>query len=279
VDGVCNEYPVPALDKGGSHTDTIGEEFTLSRDEDVINVTVDPDGEIDEMNEGNNSLENTWYALPDLTITTFDVPRNLKLFDDSTANVTIANIGTIAAGAFDVTLYVNDKEEETFRVVGRLDAGESVDLPPFDWFVLASNKLVVVADPKNEIVERDETNNTAMETRDIGDQYGEPGDKTPHIHDPDGLPEDPDPGIDLAEMARIESRDYDVDEMGNGSASRRVSKERVSAQLFKSAPFLSDASDIVVSHTGLIVIGVLFIASLFFMGYRGEILVHRRNGR
>lgn len=276
-DGVGNEYPVPVLGKGESHTNTIGD-FKLSGVEDVINVTVDPDGEIDEMNEGNNSLENPWYALPDLTITTFDVPRNLKLFNDSTANVTIANIGTIAAGAFDVTLYVNDKEEETFQV-GRLDAGKDVYLP-FDWFVLASNKLVVVADSKNEIVERDETNNTVTEVRSLsGGPPGEPGDNTPHIHDPDGLPEDPDPGIDLAEMARIESMDYDMDDVGNGSASGRVSKERVSAQLFKSVPFLSDASDIVVSHTGLIAMGALFIATLFLIGYRGEIMVHRRNGR
>ncbi len=71
----------------------------------------------------------------------------------------------------------------------------------------------------------------------------------------------------------------DYGDIGNGTVSGRVSKERVHAQLFRSNPFFGAVKDVVVSYTGITALGMALIAALFLFGYRSEIMVHRRNGR
>ncbi|RKY39920.1 MAG: hypothetical protein DRP85_09440, partial [Candidatus Makaraimicrobium thalassicum] len=284
-DGAWQDSPVVQLNASGRKNHTFGT-FTMSGTSDEITVRVDPEGEIDEWDEGNNHLTNTWYAKPDLTVTAFDVPRagNLTLFTDSTANATIVNIGTVSTkGAFDVTLCVNGEEvkDGTFRVIEELAPGDEI-FRSFNWFVGASNEIKVVADSGGEIDEWDEGNNDANETRSLG---GGEDPKDPINTDPKpfirgNLPEGPDTEIDLDEVTPGGGVDYDMDELGgNDSTSGCVSKERVSAQLFRSTPFLSDVSDIVVSSSGLAVIGALSLLLLFYFGYRGELTAHRRNNR
>jgi len=274
------DYQVVQPNAGDCRTHTFGV-FTMSGTSDEITVRVDPECEIDEICEDNNHLTNIWYAKPDLTVTAFDVPGagNLTLFGDSTASAMIENIGTISTnGAFDVTLYVNEKEEGRLPVP-ELASGDSVTLP-FTWFVGASNLLVVVADSGGEIDEWDEGNNDAIETRNLGgDPPKDPINNAPKPFIGGNLPEGPDTKIDLDEVTPGGNMDYDVDEMGNESASGRVAKERVSAQLFRSMPFAPEVSDIATSFSLVSVGTAVLIGILFFIGYRREILMHRGNGR
>lgn len=280
-DSPNGDYTVPALNASESYTSTI-DPFTFSGDEDVINVIVDPENEIKEINEHNNNLENTWYALPDLTVTMFDVPDNLTLFGDSTASAMIANIGTIdTEDEFDITLSVNDKKEGAVRVTEKLAAGGGSTNVSFDWMVFSSNKLVVVADSGGDIVERDETNNEAMLTRSASNKPPGKPPNNPSPYTNNGVPtEDLDSFIEFDPDSEGVGGDWDYDEtIGNESASGRVAKERVHAQIFRSNPFVTEVSDIVVSHNWITVAGALFLLLLFYFGYRGEIRVHRRNGR
>jgi parallel beta-helix repeat protein len=281
--GDADEYPsVPKLLVNGSYTGTVGP-YTMSETCVEIEVCADSENVTDEHNKNNNCLKREWCALPDLNVTQINVSEEISMIFPNDATATIKNDGDVKTEKkFNVALFVNGDSVYAVTVPSNLAVGKSIDVT-LNWAsALELNDLRVFADSKNVIPESDEINNnrTVSIGEDGGNGTGDgPGNK-PHIDPGDGVPLE-----DLVQPGEVNTGEgvggsWDYDEtIGNESVSGRVSKERVSAQLFRSNPFFGAVKEVVVSYRwgSIAIAGVLLL--LFYFGYRGEIRVHRRNGR
>ncbi|CAD7767872.1 hypothetical protein FHEFKHOI_00015 [Candidatus Methanoperedenaceae archaeon GB50] len=160
IDGAVSVIgdPVPALAVGESYTSTVGP-FTISDASDVIIVCADKGNVVDESNETNNCLENTFTLPPDLTVT--DVARPLRLRADviNPITATVANIGSGDSGSFDVTLAADGTLLDTVTIPS-LASGESMDVEFLAVPTEGNLTLTVTADASDTVDESDETNNT-----------------------------------------------------------------------------------------------------------------------
>ena len=278
--GDGTEYdPIPKLVVNGSYPGTAGP-FTMSKETgDEIMVCVDTYEEIDEHDE-NNCFPDGMYAQSDLNTTNIYVDEEISMILPNDAIATIKNDGDVKTEKkFDVALFVNGDRADTVTVPSNLDAGKSINVTLTWASALELNDLRVFADSEHDIVEPDEENNNR--TISVGENGGlNDTVKGPHIDPGDGVPLE-----DLVQPGEVRTGEgvggsWDHDEtIGNESVSGRVSKERVSAQLFRSNPFFGAVKEVVVSYRwGSIAIATLLLL-LFYFGYRGEIRVHRRNGR
>ncbi|MCD4845718.1 MAG: hypothetical protein K8R25_14650, partial [Methanosarcinales archaeon] len=116
---------VPALATGDSYTSTLGP-FTLSGENDTINVCADSDETISELDETNNCLSNVLErsGLPDLTVT--EKSEEWISLEEGTYNVTytVANIGTSDADASTTSIEI-DETVVTTDSVPALATGDS----------------------------------------------------------------------------------------------------------------------------------------------------------
>ncbi|VUT27733.1 MAG: hypothetical protein SYNGOMJ08_00283 [Candidatus Syntrophoarchaeum sp. GoM_oil] len=161
IDGVdVIEDPVPALAAGTSHTATLGP-FTMSGDGDTVLACADNDNEIDESNEMNNCLENTFTfeGKPDFTVTGITTPTNIRAEVINPITAVVKNIGLANAESFDVTLEVDGSVVDTVTVTSLIaDDSTTVELL---WTpgTTGNPTLTVTADSNNAVGESDETNN------------------------------------------------------------------------------------------------------------------------
>ena len=285
VDGSSeHDMIISELGADESHTITVPDTSTMPGTCTDIKVCADYTSSIDEFDEDNNCLTDEWCALPDIIVTGIDVPDKLSMILPNDAIATIKNDGTVETEEkFDVALFVNNDRTGTANVPSNLAAGKSINVTLTWVSALKSNGLRVFADSGDAIEESNETNNN--ETTSVGGKGGNgtgdaPGGSDPHRYDGNGVPVE-----DLIQPGEVDPGDgvgenWDYDEtIGNESASGRVSKERVHAKLFRSNPFFGDVKEVVVSYRwGSVAIATLLLL-LFYFGYRGEIKVHKRNGR
>jgi uncharacterized repeat protein (TIGR01451 family) len=149
---------VPSLGVGNSTNVSFAWTPASGGDQELC-VVADADNEIDEIDEVNNkkSILVTVNA-PDLTPTAINVPP-LFVNQPSTITATIANVGALDAASFNVSLSADGSVVGTARVAS-LSAGRSTDVS-FAWTPAAGGdiELCIAADPDDEIVEMNETNN------------------------------------------------------------------------------------------------------------------------
>ncbi|MCK4443275.1 MAG: DUF3344 domain-containing protein [Thermoplasmata archaeon] len=122
-------------------------------------------------------------AAPDLALTNITKPTYIFANMTNTFEITIENVGSENADAFNTTLYVDGNSVDT-ETVPALDMGSSV-LIELDWTPQYPGEYVieVMADSSDDVAEENETNNTeAMAVTVIKNGYI--GDKplTTHIH-------------------------------------------------------------------------------------------------
>ena len=288
VDGNSkHDMIISELREDGSNTTTAHHTFTMPEESCVeIRVCADHGDSIPEFDEDNNCMDrDDWCALPDLIVTEIDVPDEISVILPNDATATVANIGNVEAkGAFDVALFVNSDPEPkgTAEVSSNLAVGEDTEVT-FTWTsAIESPTLKVVADYGEVINESNEENNS--KTISVGENGNGTGDgppgTNPNIYRESGIPID-----DLIQPGEADpgegvggNWDY-AETIGNESASGRAAKERVSAQLFRSNPFFGAVKEVVVSHSGITVVIALSLLLLFYVGFRGELTVHRRNNR
>jgi len=161
IDGVeVGTDPVPALAAGGNYTSTIGP-FTMSGDNDMIEVCADSGNVVVEIRESNNCLENLFEYpdMPDLILSRIALKTDRYVNEENILGVTIKNIASSDANSFNVSLKV-DGTPLGEQTVPSLGAGNSTDLE-FVWIPteLRAYELEAVADTRNEVEESNETNN------------------------------------------------------------------------------------------------------------------------
>ncbi|MCK4733667.1 MAG: right-handed parallel beta-helix repeat-containing protein, partial [Methanophagales archaeon] len=156
--------PVPALAIGESHTSTVGP-FTLSGDNDTIEVCADSADVIYESNETNNCLSNLYEppSIPDLIVWGIaKTPGDIS--EENILGVRVKNIGTANAGSFDVSLSI-DGTQVLLETVTSLAAGETTELE-YTWTPAGAGEYAFSAtvDTNNDVEEFDETNNDYTRT-------------------------------------------------------------------------------------------------------------------
>ena len=156
--------PVPALAIGESHTSTVGP-FTLSDDNDTIEVCADSGNVIYELDETNNCLSNLFEApsIPDLIVWGIaKTPGDVS--EENILGVRVKNIGTANAGSFDVSLSI-DGTQVLLETVISLAAGETTELE-YTWTPAGAGEYALSAtvDTNNDVEEFDETNNDYART-------------------------------------------------------------------------------------------------------------------
>jgi len=156
--------PVPTLAIGESHTSTVGP-FTLSGDNDTIEVCADSGNVIYELDETNNCLSNLFEApsIPDLIVWGIaKTPGDVS--EENILGVRVKNIGTANAGSFDVSLSI-DGTQVLLETVTSLAAGETTELE-YTWTPAGAGEYALSAtvDTNNDVEEFDETNNDYART-------------------------------------------------------------------------------------------------------------------
>lgn len=146
----------------------------------LLFVVVDPNQQINEFSEQDNSAFNLLdiLSLPDLAIAPADInltPPFPSLGDSVTLNAGVSNLGEQDADNVVVRMFDGDPDdggqllgtEQTISVAGNNGSTASVQ------FILTGNEeirnLYVQVDPDNTIRESDETNNTAQRTVSVQD--------------------------------------------------------------------------------------------------------------
>ncbi|MCL0082008.1 hypothetical protein M1N89_02165 [Dehalococcoidia bacterium] len=151
---------VPALAAGATHEVTT-EAFTLTDDEDTIEVVADKDDVVTEANEGNNSRETIRKApIPDLIVREVELHRWDVVGVSYYVDFTIENQGGATADYSFASIVIDGVEVERVEV-DRLWPGsvEWVYVGPF-YFTLPGDTITVIADECNIVAEADEANNS-----------------------------------------------------------------------------------------------------------------------
>ncbi len=155
---------VPELLIGASYTGTLGP-FTLSGNNDTIEICADGDGVITELDETNNCLENVLEApgMPDLIVwVALKTPGYVN--EDNILGVRVKNAGTVDAGSFNVSLAI-DGTPVPAQTVPPLAAGDATELE-YAWMPteLGTHLLSATVDTNNDVSESNETNNDFART-------------------------------------------------------------------------------------------------------------------
>jgi outer membrane protein assembly factor BamB len=155
---------VPELLIGTSYTGTLGP-FTLSGNNDTIEICADGDGVITELDETNNCLTNVFEApgMPDL-IVWVALKTEGYVNEGNILGVRVKNAGTVDAGSFNVSLAI-DGTSMPRQSVPSLGAGNSTELE-FSWTptTTGGHLLSATVDTNNDVSESDETNNDLSRT-------------------------------------------------------------------------------------------------------------------
>ncbi|CAD6493711.1 MAG: Periplasmic copper-binding protein (NosD) [Candidatus Argoarchaeum ethanivorans] len=105
-------------------------------------------------------------AGPDLTVTAIDRPNHIYCGRDTLIYTTVANVGTVDVGTFDLTLEVNGVVVDTVSTVLPPEICTAGTCVAFEWtpISIGMSTLKVVVDSGGRISESDETNNELEET-------------------------------------------------------------------------------------------------------------------
>ena len=165
IDGVEETTDsVPALQVGENYTGTVGP-FTLSGENDTIEICTDSADIINELDDLNNCLENVLEApgMPDLIVwVALKTPGYVN--EDNILSVRVKNIGTEYAGSFNVSLAI-DGTSVPEQTVPSLPAGETAEIE-YAWMPaeLGGHALSATVDTNDEVLESNETNNDLART-------------------------------------------------------------------------------------------------------------------
>jgi outer membrane protein assembly factor BamB/nitrous oxidase accessory protein NosD len=155
---------VPALQAGENYIGTVGP-FTLSGENDSIEVCSDIADVVDEPDELNNCLENVleFPDMPELTVTEITTPENIFAGVNNVISATVANTGDADSGAFNVSLAAGGSVVD-LAAVTNIPAGDSTTVS-FDWTPsgTGNHEICTFADCDLEVPEPDETNNELCE--------------------------------------------------------------------------------------------------------------------
>ncbi|RZN36786.1 MAG: hypothetical protein EF813_06405 [Methanosarcinales archaeon] len=165
IDGVGETTDsVPALQAGENYTGTVGP-FTLSGENDTIEVCSDITDDVDEPDEINNCLENVleFPDMPELTVTEIITPENIFAGINNVISATVANNGDADSGAFNVSLAA-DGSPVDLAAVTNIPAGNNTTVS-FNWTPsgTGNHEICTFADCNSEVEEPDETNNELCE--------------------------------------------------------------------------------------------------------------------
>jgi len=131
----------------------------------LLRVTIDPDGDVPETDEGNNDATMTMdVTSPDLAVTLQDItmsPSYPTEGTDATVSVSISNLADQWAGPFDVTVSVEGDLLETFTVDTGLAGGANVTLDATWTAGPGRHEFTVVVDTLGQVPEDDLSNNGA----------------------------------------------------------------------------------------------------------------------
>lgn len=164
---------VPALAAGGSTTVTFTftAPYVIGDKTFAITATADPDNQIAESNENNNSRSGSFTVsnpLPDLTVTKIQANKNEYTEDETgRVTVTVVNQGSKAVNSSKLKLVLGDFFSET-KTTGMIAVGSAAQVT-FDFIAPETlERMTVTAtattDPTNEITESNENNNTLTST-------------------------------------------------------------------------------------------------------------------
>jgi parallel beta-helix repeat protein len=108
-------------------------------------------------------------AGPDLTVTAINRPDHIYCGRATQIHATVANVGTVDVGTFDLTLEVDGVVVDTISTVLPLKTCTASTNVTFRWTPASAKTfdLKVTADPGNAISEPDKTNNELEETVDV----------------------------------------------------------------------------------------------------------------
>ncbi|MCL0097344.1 hypothetical protein M1O19_02285 [Dehalococcoidia bacterium] len=154
-----------ALDAGASETKTVGP-FTLTDEEDTIEVVADKGDVVTEGNEGNNSKETILAAVrPDLVVTAVSTEW-VDVGKTYTVTFTIKNEGDAEAAASTASIVIDGTEAATADVPV-LGVGETHEVTTEAFTLIGdSDTIRVVADKDDVVTEGDEGNNSRETIRD-----------------------------------------------------------------------------------------------------------------
>ncbi len=138
----------------------------------TLNVTVDPNGVIDEMNESNNEKyrDIDVYSYPDLRVEDRDftilsgssIVRGNKL----DMELTVHNVGDVSADDINVSFYLDIQTPDRLIAYDTIPSLSDVDSTTIqtNWTtdILGPHNIIAVVDPSDEITEINETDNEAQ---------------------------------------------------------------------------------------------------------------------
>lgn len=142
--------------------------------EHILRVEVDPDGDLLETNENNNTIISSVTAvpkLPDLIVETINTPSNMEVGTSYPLTVTVKNIGPGNSSGGSIALY-NGLDLIGTLILGDINSGES-SIFTFNWTpsLLGQQNLRAVVDPDNIVTEANEENNILSKVVIVKDQY------------------------------------------------------------------------------------------------------------
>ena len=153
---------VGVLALGESYTNTLGS-FNMSGESDTVRICADKNNDVNESNEDNNCLQNTFEHpdVPDLVISEkFEVwIASNETFNNYNVTYTVKNIGTAAANESTTSIKI-DGVEAANDSVGALGEGESYTNTLGPFTMTDENDIVrICADKNNDVDESNEDNN------------------------------------------------------------------------------------------------------------------------
>jgi parallel beta-helix repeat protein len=144
---------------GGMSTNVSFQWTPASAGEYKLCVLADCDGSVNELDETNNEMCIEVEIKPDLVTTEVTTAALLLLNQSSVVNASIANVGTVDAGSFNVSLSADGAVVDTVSVAS-LGVGNDTNVS-FQWTPASVGEvdLCVAADSDGTVDELNETNN------------------------------------------------------------------------------------------------------------------------
>ncbi len=171
-----------SIDGLGEHAFSFVWSTDLERGEHTLHLRIDPDDELVELDESNNSdtlsFEVVGATTPDLIVSSDDVsfePPTVALGEMVTIRAEVRNLRRLAAADVAVRFLrvdpvAGEVQIDSDQVIAEIgEVGSAVAEVSLDTSVLSGSTLVIVkVDPENAIDERDETNNVATTVLRLG---------------------------------------------------------------------------------------------------------------
>ncbi|MCB9789209.1 MAG: hypothetical protein H6744_21240 [Deltaproteobacteria bacterium] len=158
------------LDSGQSATEETGSCNPDTPGPHTVTFKVDTDDDVAELDEGNNTLSQTftWYA-PDLVVTDVVLEPDPAKVGEGTLIATIENQGLIDTDtllAINVRMLLDGNECDTGLIIAGLDAGDSAteETTSCNPGTDGPHEITFIVDTDSDVVEMDESNNTFTKT-------------------------------------------------------------------------------------------------------------------